>query len=90
MIVVPRTAPSSYAVSDTALAALQAGYALPNVLSHGVELPALAGDGLGQLRTDLQDAAGQLQSAIDPIEASGLALTVGLVWWTVRLGGVAG
>lgn len=75
---------------DTALAALQAGYALPNVLSHGVELPALAGDGLGQLRTDLQEAAGQLQSAIDPIEASGLALTVGLVWWTVRLGGVAG
>ncbi|WP_338414269.1 right-handed parallel beta-helix repeat-containing protein [uncultured Sphaerotilus sp.] len=75
---------------NTVVAALQASYDLPGALSHGIELPALADDGLDLLRTDLQDTAGQLQSAIDPIEASGLALTVGLVWWTVRLGGVAG
>lgn len=80
----------SLVLPDTALAALQAGYDLPDALSHGVELPPLTGDGLGLLHTDLQEAAGRLQSAIDPIEASGLALTVGLVWWTVRLGGVAG
>jgi hypothetical protein len=80
----------SLVLPDTVLAALQAGYDLPDALSHGVELPPLTSDGLGLLRTDLQEAAGQLHSAIDPIEASGLALTVGLVWWTVRLGGVAG
>ncbi|WP_293995388.1 cadherin-like domain-containing protein [Sphaerotilus sp.] len=75
---------------DTALATLQAGYDLPATVARGGELSALADDGLGLLRTDLADEAGRLQSAIDPIEASGLALTVGLVWWTVRLGGVAG
>jgi hypothetical protein len=81
----------SLVLPDTAIGALQAGYDLPDtLLTHGVELPALADDGLGLLRTDLREAAGQLHSAIDPIEASGLALTVGLVWWTVRLGGVAG
>jgi hypothetical protein len=76
---------------QTALAALQAGYDLPTALARGGgDLPALTDDGLGLLRTDLAEEAGRLQSAIDPIEASGLALTVGLVWWTVRLGGVAG
>jgi hypothetical protein len=76
---------------QTTLAALQAGYDLPAALARGGgDLPALADDGLGLLRTDLAEEAGRLQSAIDPIEASGLALTVGLVWWTVRLGGVAG
>lgn len=75
---------------DNALAALQAGYDLPAALTQGSELLALTGDGLGLLRTDLAEESGRLQSAIDPIEASGLALTVGLVWWTVRLGGVAG
>jgi hypothetical protein len=75
---------------DNALAALQAGYDLPAALTQGSELLPLTGDGLGLLRADLAEESGRLQSAIDPIEASGLALTVGLVWWTVRLGGVAG
>ena len=75
---------------DTPLAALQAGYDLPAALAPGSGLPTLGDDGLGLLRTELAEEAGRLQSAIDPIEASGLALTVGLVWWTVRLGGVAG
>lgn len=75
---------------ETALAALQAGYDLPVAMARGAELPAPGSDGLGLLRADLAEEAGRLQSAIDPIEASGLALTVGLVWWTVRLGGVAG
>ena len=75
---------------DTPLAALQAGYDLPAALAPGSGLPTLGDDGLGLLRTELAEEASRLQSAIDPIEASGLALTVGLVWWTVRLGGVAG
>jgi parallel beta-helix repeat protein len=75
---------------NTALSTLQAGYDLPAALGRGSDLAALADDGLGLLRTNLAEEAGRLQSAIDPIEASGLALTVGLVWWTVRLGGVAG
>lgn len=75
---------------DTPLAALQAGYDLPSALATGSGLPTLGDDGLGRLRTELAEEASRLQSAIDPIEASGLALTVGLVWWTVRLGGVAG
>lgn len=72
------------------LAALQAGLDLPATLARLGELPEPTRDGLDLLREDLADEAGRLQSAIDPIEASGLALTVGLVWWTVRLGGVAG
>jgi len=89
-VAAPPTDLLALVLPNTVVAALQASYDLPGVLSHGIELPSLADDGLDLLRTDLQDAAGQLQSAIDPIEASGLALTVGLVWWTVRLGGVAG
>jgi hypothetical protein len=83
--------PLSLVMPDTALAALQAGYDLPAALGRGTTgWPTIGSDGLGLLRADLADEAGRLQSAIDPIEASGLALTVGLVWWTVRLGGVAG
>lgn len=77
-------------VPDSPLAALQAGYDLPAALAPGHALPGLDGDGLGLLRAELAEEASRLESAIDPIEASGLALTVGLVWWTVRLGGVAG
>ena len=80
----------SVAPAHDALAALQAGYDLPSALARAGELPALTSDGLALLRQGLADEAGRLRSAIDPIEASGLALTVGLVWWTVRLGGVAG
>ncbi|WP_310460908.1 cadherin-like domain-containing protein [Sphaerotilus sp.] len=86
----PPPDPLSLVMPDTALAALQAGYDLPAALGRGTGLPTIVSDGLGLLRADLADEAGRLQSAIDPIEASGLALTVGLVWWTVRLGGVAG
>lgn len=75
---------------ESPLAALQAGYDLPAAMAPGSGLPTLGDDGLGLLRAELAEEASRLQSAIDPIEASGLALTVGLVWWTVRLGGVAG
>lgn len=77
-------------LTNLALLALQRGNDLPEALARGGAEMALASDGLNLLRTALQEEASRLRSAIDPIEASGLALTVGLVWWTVRLGGAAG
>jgi hypothetical protein len=74
-----------------ALTTLQTGYDAPDALARGgSEGLAPVRDGLDLLRADLLQEVNRLRSAIDPIEASGLALTVGLVWWTVRLGGIAG
>lgn len=81
---------ASPVLTNLALLALQKGVDLPDALARSGTDTTLAGDGLNLLRTALQEEASRLRSAIDPIEASGLALTVGLVWWTVRLGGAAG
>lgn len=42
------------------------------------------------LRETLHDEARRRLAALDPVEASGLALSVAVAWWAVRLGGVAG